>query len=130
MQQVVDLLARTGVAGVPVLNSQGQVTGVISEKDIVQRMQGGGQNFMQLLSACMHSKTCPAVKIRAGLARDIMSAPALTVQNETPLHEIFLLFGIKGINRLPVTDSNSLLLGIISRDDLLQALNILPIKDE
>lgn len=129
VQDVVSLLAETGVAGVPVLNNQGQVTGVISEKDIVQQMQGGGQNFMQLLSVCMQSITCPAVKIRAGLARDIMSGPAITVQYETPLHEIFLLFGTKGINRLPVTDSSSFLLGIISRNDLLQALNILPGTD-
>ncbi|MFO8031863.1 MAG: CBS domain-containing protein [Desulfohalobiaceae bacterium] len=125
LQEVIELLARTGVAGIPVLDSQDRVSGVISEKDLVQRMQGGGQSFMGLLSACMQSKRCPAVKIKASLARDIMSSPPITAGPDTPLHEIFDMLAENKINRVPVVDGEGGLLGVVSRDDLLQALSVL-----
>jgi len=120
--EVARLMAQHQVAGVPVVGSKdGAVVGVISEKDFMRRMAERGQSFMGLVAACMGSKGCPALNVKGKVARDIMSSPAVIVSPDTPAHAMFDLMQQKGINRLPVVDQGRLI-GIVSRDDLLQGL--------
>jgi tRNA nucleotidyltransferase (CCA-adding enzyme) len=57
-----------------------------------------------------------------------MSAPAVTVPLDCPIHEMFELMQEKNINRIPVVE-NDRLVGIVSRDDLLDALAFVPEKE-
>ncbi|MGM0760335.1 MAG: CBS domain-containing protein [Thermodesulfobacteriota bacterium] len=126
--EVASLLAQAQVAGVPVVKKQDEtVVGVISEKDFIGRMAGIDQSFMGLIAACMGNKGCPALKIKGQVAADIMSSPPLTVSLDTAVHEMFELMREKNINRVPVVE-NDHLVGIVSRDDLLGALALVPGK--
>ncbi|MFO7876482.1 MAG: CBS domain-containing protein [Desulfovermiculus sp.] len=126
--EVARLLARVQVAGVPVIeNKDESVVGVISEKDFLRRMTDADQSFMGLVAACMGSKGCPALKIKGQVAADIMSSPPITVSPDTAVYEIFELMREKDINRVPVLEKNRLV-GIVSRDDLLGALALVPEK--
>jgi CBS domain-containing protein len=58
--------------------------------------------------------------MRQGEAADLMSAPAVTVAEDTQALEIIKLFKEKGINRAPVLDARGRLSGIVSRGDLLK----------
>ncbi len=49
-----------------------------------------------------------------------MSSPAVTVNEDTPIGEITNAFTEKKINRVPVTDKNGYLIGIVSRDDIVR----------
>ncbi|MCF8030620.1 MAG: CBS domain-containing protein [Desulfohalobiaceae bacterium] len=124
--EIADLMARTEVAGVPVLDREDRVVGVISEKDFMRRMSGTDQTFMGLVASCMSSKGCPALTIKGQTAKDIMSAPAVTVGPDTPIRKIFSLMREKTINRVPVTEEDRLA-GLISRDDVLGALASFPV---
>ena len=124
--EVADLMARTEVAGVPVLDQEDRATGVISEKDFLRRMSRTDQTFMGLVASCMSSKGCPALTIKGQTAADIMSAPAITVYPDTPIREIFTLMREKQINRVPVTEE-ARLVGLVSRDDVLGALASFPV---
>jgi CBS domain-containing protein len=127
--EVARLLAQVQVAGVPVVDAHTEtVVGVISEKDFMHRMTDTEQSFMGLVASCMGSKGCPALKIRGQTAADIMSAPAVTVPLDCPIHEMFELMQEKNINRIPVVE-NDRLVGIVSRDDLLDALAFVPEKE-
>ncbi|MEF8822666.1 MAG: CBS domain-containing protein [Desulfohalobiaceae bacterium] len=123
---VADLMARTEVAGVPVLDRDDRVVGVISEKDFMRRMSGTDQTFMGLVTSCMSSKGCPALTIKGQTAADIMSAPPITVKSDTPIREIFSLMREKRINRVPVTKDDRLV-GLVSRDDVLSTLASFPV---
>ena len=126
--EVAGLLARVQVAGVPVVEKKNEsVVGVISEKDFMRRMTDADQSFMGLVAACMGSKGCPALKIKGQVAADIMSSPPITVSPDTAVYEIFELMREKNINRVPVLEK-SRLVGIVSRDDLLGALALVPEK--
>jgi CBS domain/BON domain len=61
------------------------------------------------------------VKSHGRKARDVMTANVITIDEKTPLHEIADLFESRGIKRVPVMREN-LLVGIVSRANLLQAL--------
>jgi CBS domain-containing protein len=127
--EVARLLARVQVAGVPVLDTGDEsVVGVISEKDFMRRMTDTEHTFMGLVASCMGSKGCPALKIKGQTAADIMSAPALTVSPDCPVHEMFDMMQGKNINRIPVVENNRLA-GIVSRDDLLASLAFVPGKE-
>lgn len=125
VNEVAALMAEAQVAGVPVVNSEKRVVGVISEKDFLQRMSEETGSFMGLVATCMARKGCPALSIKGRVAEDIMSSPAVTVEPEAPLHELFSLMSEKRINRVPVLENGGLV-GIVSRDDVLRALMAVP----
>jgi CBS domain-containing membrane protein len=120
--EVAAAMGRRGVSGVPVVDAGHKVLGFISEKDFLTRM--GVQepkNFMSLVANCLMTKGCVALPIKAALAGDIMSTPAITVAPDTPVKDIALLLTQSGINRVAVTDPDGRLLGLVSRGDIVKA---------
>ena len=117
--QVAEAMARHGVSGVPVVEEGERVVGVISEKDFLTRMgEQDAKNFMGVVAECLKGKGCVAVPIRGQNAEDIMTSPAVTVNEETSIMEIANIFTEKNINRVPVINQQGRLVGIISRADV------------
>ena len=120
--EVAAAMGRRGVSGVPVVDAGRKVVGVISEKDFLTRMGvQDAKNFMSLVANCLMSKGCVALPMEAVLARDIMNSPAVTVAPNTPVKDIATLLTRSGINRVPVTDPDGRLLGLVSRADIVKA---------
>ncbi|MGD0282846.1 MAG: CBS domain-containing protein, partial [Dissulfurispiraceae bacterium] len=53
---------------------------------------------------------------------DIMTSPAHTIKPRANIAEVACLMDTKSIRRLPVVDDNNMLVGIISRADILKAV--------
>lgn len=122
LAEVAAAMGRRGVSGLPVVDQENRVVGIISEKDFLAHMGVKEPlNFMSLVAGCLKTKGCVALPIKETLARDIMSAPAVTVGPDVPLHTIAALLTDKGINRVAVTDSEGHLLGLVSRGDIVKA---------
>jgi CBS-domain-containing membrane protein len=120
LKEVAQLMADNRISGVPVLDTDKTVIGIISEKDFLSRMGApDGIHVMSIIAECLKGKGCLAAPIRQTTAGDIMTSPAVTVTEETPLFRIMELFAEKGINRVPVVDSLNVLKGIISRADII-----------
>lgn len=115
------IMAQRRVSGLPVLQN-GQVVGVLSEKDFLNAMGAqGGRHFMEVVARCLTQGACLAAPLRAALAGELMSSPAVTVGPRRSTSEIAEIMRLKGINRVPVVDGQGRLLGIVSRADLLRA---------
>ncbi len=122
LDQVAGLMAGKGISGVPVLDVNDKIAGVISEKDFLSRMgEKGKKHFMGVIAECLRGEGCVALPIREKKAEDIMSAPAVTVYEHTPVIEIAKLFAEKNINRVPVVDAEGNLKGIVSRADIVRS---------
>ena len=120
--EVAAAMGRRGVSGVPVVDAGQKVVGVISEKDFLTRMGvQDAKNFMSLVANCLMTKGCVALPIKAALAGDLMSSPAVTVAPDTPVKDIAALLTQKSINRVAVTDPDGRLLGLVSRGDIVKA---------
>ena len=122
LREVAKLMAAQGVSGVPVIEEDRRVAGVISEKDFLTRM--GARNtktFMGVVSKCLKGSGCVALSIKAKNAEDIMTAPSISVNEDTTLLDITNIFSEKKINRVPVVDLNNHLIGIVSRADIVEA---------
>ena len=110
------------ISGMPVVGNDGQVLGVISETDILPKESGeqrGGGGFMKWLV----DPDDPWINRRfdAVVVEEAMSAPARTILPDRPLAEAAKIMLDEDINRLPVVDPDGLLVGLVSRGDLIRA---------
>ncbi len=118
----VETMSRSRVSGVPVVNGDRRVLGVISEKDILYQLLGETtDNFMAFLARCLRSGDCCEVKVQGLTAREVMTSPAVTVREEATLVHLAELLTARQINRLPVTDAVGRMVGIITRSDIVNA---------
>lgn len=94
--ETAERMAAANISGLPVVDSNDAVIGVISEKDFLKKMGAEPSgSFMGVISQCLKNKGCVALPIRGKTAADIMSAPAVTVDAARPLSEISQLFAEK-----------------------------------
>jgi CBS-domain-containing membrane protein len=122
LEDVADVMNAHLISGVPVIEDDQRVAGVISEKDILLQMNPKGQKtFMGVVAHCLKSDGCIAIAMRKQKAENIMTSPAITVGENTSISEIANIFSEKNINRAPVTDPNNRLLGIVTRTDIVRS---------
>ena len=121
LHETATIMARQNVSGLPVLDANHQVLGVISDKDFLTRLGGAGiHSFMHFLAQRLTGKVPVIADLSTEKAQDIMTAPAITVTETTPVSEISSLFNERNINRVPVLDQNRRLAGIVTRTDIVQ----------
>jgi CBS domain-containing protein len=98
VQEAAQLLYQERISGLPVVNADGRIIGIVTEADII-------------------SKTS-----REGLrVADIMSHEIIAVTEDTPINEIALLLTERKIKRVPVISEDKLV-GIVSRADIVHAV--------
>jgi CBS domain-containing membrane protein len=79
LAEVAAIMARHGVSGVPVVDSERRVVGVISEKDFLSRMGAERSgSFMEVVADCLTKRGCVAIPMRQESAAEVMTTPAIT----------------------------------------------------
>jgi len=107
------------ISAFPVLNEKGEVIGVVSESDLLNKLAlGGGEDRMPgMITGILRHKQLE--KARAITAGDLMTAPPVTVSPDDTVEHAARLMYLRGVKRLPVVDANGHLAGIVSRADVL-----------
>ena len=115
-------IAKNNISGVPVVDEGHIVVGIISEKDYFSKM-GATENgsFMDIIAACLSNKGCLAMPIREKIAKDIMTAPAITAKADNSIFELSQILSDNNINRIPVTTAENQLIGIVTRGDIIDS---------
>jgi len=122
LAEVAQMMTVEGVSGVPVIDDEERVVGVISDKDFVLHMGGEDlRSFMGVVAHCLTSRKCVALPMRHQTAGDIMTPPAVTITEEASVSDVTVLMATRNINRVPVTDDENRLVGIIARADIVQS---------
>ena len=126
-QEIAELLLEHGISAVPVVDDTGEVMGMVSEGDLLRlsdedrearrawwlTMLAEGENGKhELLASQTTYNRC---------ARDVMSAPVVTVTEHADVSEIGKLLDTHKIKRVPVLRDGQIV-GIVSRADLIRAL--------
>lgn len=115
-------MAAHGISGMPVTDDQNSVVGIVSEKDFLFHMgEKKIRSIMNVIAQCLSSKGCIAISMRSGQAKDIMTSPAHTAYETTPVYEIATMFAENNISRVPILDRHGSLSGIVARADIFQA---------
>ncbi|MFH8516270.1 CBS domain-containing protein [Streptomyces gelaticus] len=108
-KEVAKLLAQHDISGLPVLDEEDRVVGVVSESDLLSRQAARNPDA---------GGTAPSGA--ESTAAEIMSTPAVTVHAEESAPEAARLMTRSGVERLPVVDDEDRLVGIVTRRDLLR----------
>lgn len=114
------VLAREGVSGLPVVDAEGHVVGVLSEADIVAKE--GAPHRRDGILGWLLEPADPWLEERllATSVEDAMTAPALTIEPDRTVTEAATVMTEEGVNRLPVVEDGQLL-GLVTRADLVRA---------
>ncbi len=123
IRDIAAIMCFNKISGVPVIDSNNKLIGVLSEKDILRNMfpdvkeimeQGGKPDFEAIE---MDYKNILDKKVG-----DFMSQTVASVTPEMPLLKAASMMCVKQIRRIPVTDKDNTLLGIISIGDVHKAI--------
>ncbi|HVA31112.1 MAG TPA: CBS domain-containing protein [Gaiellaceae bacterium] len=115
LKEVVELMASAGFSGVPVVDSQQHVLGVVSEADILVKQRGPLARIRGKEARRSHAKR------GARTAAEAMSWPAVTIAATARMDLAAAMMLDCDVNRLPVVDSDDVLVGIVTRADLVRA---------
>ena len=88
--------------GVPVVDDNGSVVGIVTALDILRAMQGGKKKLNEML------------------ARDIMTPNPSTVKKDASIEEVIRILVEKEIVLVPVVEENNKLIGVVARLDILR----------
>jgi CBS domain-containing protein len=124
LREVAELLVENhGISGLPVVDADGTVLGVVSEADLLIKAQGAGAIHHRPLARILGESARTReelAKLEAATAGEAMTAPAVTISSRRPVHEAAGVMVKRGVNRLPVVDDGRLV-GIITRADLVRS---------
>jgi CBS domain-containing protein len=117
-----ELMLRHDISGLPVLDKEARLVGLITERDFL-RPTGSGPGYkrprwFQVLAGRTKNETARQFDRKVG---DVMTPNPITTTDEAPLEEVVGLMDHHRIHRLPVM-RGAKVIGIVSRADLLRAL--------
>jgi CBS domain-containing protein len=124
LKHVARLLVGHRISGLPVVDQDDHVIGVVSEADFLVKEQDPDLLVRRPLARIFgESKATRAQieKINAQTAGAAMTSPAVTILPTRRIAEAAASMTRNHINRLPVVDETGRLLGIVTRADLLRA---------
>ncbi|ACL60987.1 CBS domain-containing protein [Methylobacterium nodulans] len=124
LELAVALMLEKRISGLPVLDPDGAVIGIVTEGDLLARPELGTArpkpNWVQYLISPGRLAEAYA-RERGRQVGDVMTKEVVTASPDTPLDEIVDLMARRRIKRVPVVDKGRMI-GIVTRADLLRAL--------
>jgi CBS domain-containing protein len=115
-KEICSVLHRYRVSACPVINDAGLVVGVVSEADLLHKV--ADPNLPSGLIR-LRWKLAEESKVNAVTAAQLMTSPAVSIQPDAPLAVAARVMQERRVRRLPVVGPGGLLIGIVSRSDLL-----------
>lgn len=106
--KVIELLAEKNITGIPVINENQTLAGIITEKDVLRYiLSQDAIHHLTDSNLCEHT------------VYHTMTTNVVTFGEETPLNEICECLVSQGFRRVPIVENSGKLVGIISRKDII-----------
>lgn len=116
------LLADSGYKGLPVVDANGQVVGMLTETDFLKYLHA--ENFLALLLKMLKDSFEFSYIFHETTVSSAMTKPAVTVSQDAEFTEIIAAFHRHGGRSMPVVEADGRLLGLLLRKDFLSAYQL------
>ena len=124
IEEIAQLLLSCNISGVPVVDAEDRLIGLVSEGDLLRRLEDGTERhrswWLNLLTG-PEERAREFVKTHGRRAEDVMTREVMTVTADTPVGEIAQILERRRIKRVPVVEDGKIV-GIVSRANLLHCL--------
>lgn len=124
-QEMVDLMIRLGVSGLPVVDAERRLVGMVTEADLISKEAYGGHRRRALevvADLVAGGSTRWVTKAKGSTAGEVMATNVLTVRPGETIEAAARRMVEGGVKRLPVVEGDRLV-GIVARTDLLRAMH-------
>jgi CBS-domain-containing membrane protein len=119
--EATNLLSENRISGLPVVDGDDRVIGVITEADVLSmtgmRKDAGFKDIVRHILGEPLSRPKESIRLR-----DAMTSPAITTGPDADIRDVALTLDEKRIKRLPVVDERGRLIGVISREDIVRVI--------
>jgi CBS domain-containing protein len=127
VRDLADLLAGHKISGMPVVDGELRVIGMVSEADVI--LQDADLHFpyyIQFLDSIIYLESFKKFEERFRKAfgskvSEIMSQQVIAISPDATVREAATLMADNNVNRLPVTEARKLV-GIVTRGDIVKAI--------
>ena len=109
IRQLIKVLQQNQVSGVPVVDPEGRLEGIVSEKDVIKAVA-------ELIKVNLSIEEINRKVGKLNWVEGIMSKNVITVTGDMDAREVFKIMASKQIHRVPVV-KNGILVGIVSASD-------------
>lgn len=126
VENVIKLLLENNISGVPVVDEEGTVIGIVTEGDIIFRSKKLHiPTYFTILDSYIFLESTKNLendirKMAAYRVKEVMTKKVITVEQDETIEEIATLMTTKKINRIPIVDKGKIV-GIVSRRDIIKA---------
>jgi CBS-domain-containing membrane protein len=127
VEDLARLLASKKIGGVPVVEADGRLAGVVTQTDLVKRSRDLElPPALNILDLHLFLETPSGFKRRlekmlGDTVREVMTPEPITITPDTPVKEIAALMDRKKVHTLPVVEQGKLV-GIVGKMDLIRGL--------
>lgn len=121
IMHVADILTEKNISGLPVVDKERRVLGIITQADILSMIGVSREHTFKDLLKHMLGEPLPLRKM-GDTVGDIMTSPALTIKPDANIAEAVKIMDERKIRRLTVVDEKGVLIGIVTRADILKAV--------
>lgn len=128
LKNVFKLMEEHGIVGLPVLNQEQAVVGIVTQSDLIKHFTTLKTPLgVNILGSIVYLDNLEdwSENLKdhcAELVKDIMTTDVITVMETQPLRQAIDLMAKHQINRLPVVNEQGLLVGIVTRKDIVHQL--------
>jgi len=117
-----DLLTRHRISGMPVVDDEDHVIGVIGEADILAMAGLKREHGFKDILRHMLGEPVPVRKRVGNTVGEVMSSPPITARPDDDIKDVATILDERRIKRLPVVDGQGKLIGVISRADIIRIM--------
>lgn len=125
IEEISRILVANRIGGVPVVDSDGKVSGMVTESDIIFREIQHEPNFVEKLEDLVllkHDLKTERTHKAGNTAKEIMTSPAVTAFENDSIREVVGIITKKKVKRIVIVDDGHRPVGIVSKIDILKAL--------
>lgn len=125
VEQVVKLLMDHNISGLPVVDGENSVVGIITEGDLIYRSKKLQiPSYFTILDSYIFMESTKTIqeqirKMVGYRVEEVMTREVIVARMDETVEEIATLMATKKVNRIPIVDHGELV-GIISRRDIIR----------
>jgi len=126
LEEVARVMLERRIGGVPVVDAQGRIRGIITEADFAgkeERSSFATFRWLEVFGGSLEKETLAEIywQARTKRAKEIMTGDVITVSETDPVEHVLIQMVEDGVHLIPVV-RDGVPVGIVARHDLLRLM--------